>query len=94
MMELYCTYDKVAQRFEAPAPFISRPVAIRAFKNVIDNESSFTGINYRDFDLMFVGSFDETTGIITACNPQFVCSGLEVRSDDNVPEKDTESSNQ
>lgn len=88
MMKLYCTYDKVAQRFEAPAPFINDAVAIRAFKNVIDNENSFTGLNYRDFDLMFVGSFDEISGKIDVSLPMFVVSGLDVRSiKDDTEEK-------
>lgn len=81
MMELYCTYDRVAQRYEAPAPFISKAVAIRAFENIIRTDNTITGLNYRDFDLMRVGTFDELTGIISPVNPLFICSGLDVRKE-------------
>lgn len=87
MMKLFSVFDKVALKFEAPAPFLNDAVAIRAFKNVVDNESSFTGLNYRDFDLMFLGSFDETSGEIVPSSPTFVVSGLDLRSLNNDSEK-------
>lgn len=81
MMKLYCTYDKVAMRFEAPAPFVSEAVAIRAFKNIVDNENSFTGLNYRDFELSYVGEFDEKTGLIIPVPSTFVVSGLDIKGE-------------
>ena len=79
--KLFSTFDRVAGTFESPAPFVSEPVAIRAFKNVIDTETSFTGLNYRDFDLFEVGSFDTATGIIEPVSPRFVTSGLDVKGE-------------
>mgnify|MGYP006959789755 FL=1 len=77
--KLFSTFDRVAGTFESPAPFVSEPVAIRAFKNVIDNETSFTGLNYRDFDLFEVGLFDTSTGVIEPVSPRFVTSGRDIK---------------
>lgn len=73
---LFCIYDKVAQTYGTPTPFVNRPAAQRWFRHVItSNELA----EPTDFELYEVASFDVSSGIINLSSggkPVFVEKGV------------------
>lgn len=70
-MKLYCIYDKVAQNYGAPTVQVNDPVAKRWF-NAILSENPYSP---SDFDLCYLGEYENFTGLITASMPVVIAHG-------------------
>lgn len=63
---IYSVFDKVALVYGNPFISVSKGVAIRDFANASKDPASGINRNPLDFSLMDLGTFDDSTGIITA----------------------------
>lgn len=71
MIQLVVVYDKIANTYSSPLAFNSLNEATRWFKVQIGKTARPT-----DYDLYFVGGFDENTGKLLDCGKcEFLTSG-------------------
>lgn len=77
---LYCIYDTVSNAYHAPIPAVNDNVAIRNFSVNFADEKSVFALKAEDFRLMYVGTFDFTTGEIVYCDPKLVIDGVSARN--------------
>lgn len=66
MKNLYSIYDRATESYTPPFQQPSNNAAIRAIKNEIRQPDSQLAQHPTDYELYQVGTFDETTGNITA----------------------------
>lgn len=76
MINLYTTYDKVANLYSAPLSLQNDGAAKRWFKNSL--VQSVNKSDYSDYELYFIGQYDDTKGIINAIKPLLVVKGLTI----------------
>lgn len=64
--------------FKSPFVRQNKELAIRDFKNAVadKNPNNYLSLNPEDFELWYIGSYDETTGIIKS-ELEPLCSSLE-----------------
>lgn len=75
-LEYYAIKDtKVA--FMNPFLQHNKAEAIRSFRSVLADERSEAAKNPRDYELWFVGQWDDATGIMIGGQPQFIENGTE-----------------
>lgn len=77
MIVLTCVRDTVANRYFAPSAAVNTDVAQRNFADLVNMDNHFER-NAKDYDLVFVGYFDENTGEIVSNDHVVVCNGLDV----------------
>lgn len=79
-MNLYQLYDRAAeQTLGTIIAARADAVAIRTFKDVIDDKGTLPGQHPTDFELWYLGKQDTHTGVITpATPPMLVASGIEL----------------
>lgn len=75
---LYSVKDCVAGHYLAPNSFGSEPVMKRAVSSAVNGPAGsllhdFAG----DCQVYKVGEFDDETGMVTSCEPQFVCNCID-----------------
>ena len=70
MYEVYCIFDRVAGFYSMPQVYPNKGTAVRQFNFVCsqnpDKDSSL------DYELYFIGYYDNSTGIIEGNKPVFV----------------------
>ncbi len=78
--ELYAIYDKAAQFFTDPAPFINEALAKRAFADLVSGD----GVHHShpdDFDFYLVGYYDSSNGCMLSFDdvivPKLICRGTD-----------------
>lgn len=68
--EVYCIYDRVAGFYSMPQVYPNKGTAVRQFNFVCsqnpDKDSAL------DFELYFIGHYDNSTGTIVGSKPVFV----------------------
>lgn len=68
-VRLYCVKDKVADYVMPPAPYRTDNAVLRAVERGIAKQE---GADLEDFQVLFVGFFDDSTGTLTAVVPEVV----------------------
>lgn len=69
MLKLYSVYDRAVQSFERPFACKADGEAIRTFSDAVNDKSSPFFRHPLDFELYYVGTLDQSTGVI-------VCEGV------------------
>lgn len=64
--EIYALYDKVAQTYLDPCAFLNEGIAIRYFKQLVNNSTTDINFSPGDFDLCHLGAFDSKLGTLMA----------------------------
>lgn len=65
-------------QFSMPVCDFSDELALRHFAMVCSNSNSEMGFAPMDFDLMYIGTFDFTTGRFESITPEFIANGANV----------------
>lgn len=77
-MQVYTVKDKVAEIHNTPFFQISHAVALRAFREscLDDRDGNLLNSNPQDFELYYIGTYDDETGLVTSLNtPELLASG-------------------
>lgn len=64
MKKMYTVYDRISQQYLPPAVYDSEPIAIRSF-GLSCCDLTIPDTYFDDISLVFIGTFDELTGVIT-----------------------------
>lgn len=68
-MQMFSVYDSKAAAYLPPFHSQTIATAIRAFEGAVRDEASPFHTHAADYTLFCIGSFDESTGILTAAEP-------------------------
>lgn len=80
-MILYSVKDNVSGQFYPPEASTRDEVIIRNYQNAVNNEKNgLLYTNSSDFTLYKVGTFDEKSGKIVACEPDFVVNLVDLKA--------------
>ena len=80
ILHMYTVLDSVACAFLQPFYAVNDNVAKRSFADAARDPAHVFALQPADYTLYAVGSFDDTTGILTAYDsPNRVCSALELK---------------
>lgn len=78
---VYSIFDVVAGVYSAPFFCVSDVVAVRVFRSAMHPESMIVQFP-NDYQLHYIGTFDDSTGLITSdLVNSFVCSAVDYVSD-------------
>ena len=77
-MKIFSVLDTKAQAYMNPVSCATAGVALRTFEDSVNDPSSPFHKHPEDYILFQVGSFDETTGIITPSNGEAVAKGVDL----------------
>jgi hypothetical protein len=66
---MYVIYDKAAQFYNKPFYMINNGLAMRAFKDLLDDPSTEIAKHPEDFVLFQVGEYEDTSATITTFEP-------------------------
>lgn len=80
-MNMYSVYDKVSEVFNKPFTEINDNSAKRAFYNSIEENKS-----KNDYELYYVGQFDDNTGTIKHHESKRIATGFDVKQSEELPE--------
>lgn len=72
MNNLYCIYDKKAGNYYPPNMYINDDVAIRDLAMMI-SKNDFMSANASDYQLLRIGTYDDTTATITNDDNVVIC---------------------
>lgn len=75
LLNAYSIFDSKAEAFNQPFFRLKHGVSIREFTEVSNDEKSNISRNPEDFTLFHIGSYDDSTGLLTAL-PTPVSLGL------------------
>ena len=78
--ELYAIFDKAAETFTDPAPFINEALAKRAFSDLVAGDGVYNA-HPHDFDFYLVGYYDVRNGRMLSFDdvilPKLICRGTD-----------------
>jgi hypothetical protein len=69
LMKLFSVFDNKARLYNPPFGFPETGQALRAFKNAANNREHGFGMNPEDYCLYQIGTFDDSTGLISHLDP-------------------------
>lgn len=73
MLQIYTVYDKKIQTYMSPSAVPHETVLTRNLTEVANDPASSIAKYPTDFELYLLGTFDQTTGVVTTSKqPQFV----------------------
>lgn len=84
MSNLYAVRDNKSGRYFPPFCVVHVNDAMRSFRELVnpENQQQVTQVSKypSEFELRYLGEYDEASGIITPVNPEFVVSGATVKN--------------
>ena len=66
---IYCINDLTAAHFSAPFIQVNDGTAKRLLAELVSDPQSKISKTPEDYNLVFLGDYDDETGIVTACTP-------------------------
>lgn len=72
---VYSVFDKKAATYSRPFFSVNHAVAIRDFGDAVNDPKNPNVKHVDDFDLYFVGTFDDLTGALIGENAMCLCTG-------------------
>ena len=81
---LFCIFDKISEIYEPPFTEINRLTAIRRITDLMQTNPQSPYAKFPDnYELVYVGTYDELGGIILPCTPETVLKLEEVTQTEN-----------
>lgn len=74
---IFSIYDSKAEAYMQPF-FAQEGVAKREFGNLVMDKGHAIGKHREDYTLFYMGSWNESTGVIDGINPRSICNGLDL----------------
>ena len=65
--------------FMPPFIQVNDGVAVREFKNIVNDKSGVVAVNYQDMELYYLGSINLENGEISDTTPKFIINGSNVK---------------
>lgn len=84
-LKLYAVYDHTARIHTAPFTARNDEEATRGFAQAVNTPGHQFGLYPADFNLFYLGEFDDSTGVIEPATPSSVVNGLHVQVKKSVP---------
>lgn len=78
-IQIFAVFDKKAVVYMSPFYFLQKGQAIRAFEDSVNDPQSAFYKHPEDYSLFELGTFDDTSGIITSRNPNFIEEALSLK---------------
>lgn len=79
---LYSIRDSKGEIYHTPHPAPTDKAAVRNFGLVVNDPKTHPGMFPEDFDLYYIGEYDDQTGKIAALDtPHHVIKGVHLKSD-------------
>ena len=76
-MQMFCLYDSKAEVYGQPMFALNRGVIMRQITDAMGTEAMFAKYP-ADFELYYIGFYDDKHGTITADNREHVCGVIEL----------------
>jgi len=81
---MYSLFDRKVGAYSQPFYAFNHQVAQRCLRGVVSDHRSIVAQSPADFDLYFVGEFDDASALVVAAQPPVhVCNAVAVLSDDS-----------
>lgn len=72
-MQVFSIFDKKALVYNTPFFAVNDRVAVRSLCDLCSDSRSFVSKHPEDYALYFLGSFDDSTGVVAPTTPSVVC---------------------
>lgn len=77
LLSMFCVMDSAVGAFTPPVSLRSRGEAVRSFQDACnDPQRGFTA-HPEHYSFWLVGTFDDSTGIVTSLEPERICGALD-----------------
>lgn len=77
MKQIYAVRDAAIEAYGAPMFMVARGEAIRGFGDEALREGSPINNHPADYELYYLGTYDENKGLFITCEPERVARGLD-----------------
>lgn len=77
-MKIFAIKDSKAGMFNSPFFQPTHGTAERSFKELLKDPQSFVSKYPEDYDLYYLGTYDDITGVVKPEQPQHVVSGSQL----------------
>lgn len=84
ILKVFALYDKAVNAYLQPFYCRSLGEAIRSFTELSNDKSTNVARHPTDFDLMYLGEYDDSAGIFATASPARIIGATEVLKEDNV----------
>lgn len=85
LKKMYTIYDQKAEIYLDPFAFPTHGAALRAFGATVNDTESNIGKNPADYNLFYVGEWDDNSAVFESCSPINLGGGLEQIENAQVP---------
>lgn len=79
LQRCFSIYDQKTYYYQPPFFSPTRGSGVRLFQNLVNDQTSLASKFPADFQLMLIGTFDDTNGVFTPQLPEMVCTALECK---------------
>ncbi len=69
LKKIFTCFDQKAKLYTRPFVYVQTPEALRSFSDCANDPTHDIGRHPSDYTLMEVGTFDESTGVVTSTSP-------------------------
>lgn len=84
-MKVFSVFDAKANAYLQPFVMKAKPVALRAFEDLVNDPTCAFSKHPMDYTLFYVGDWDQIAGQLTRLEVnEALCNGKDVRHDDNA----------
>ena len=78
--KIYSVRDSKSQLYAKPVLGVTHGEMERAFSESVNKEGTIHNIHPQDFDLYYLGDYDDNTGkILSLDTPQHICKGVDLQ---------------
>ena len=88
LQKVYSVFDNAAKAFLPPFFLPEEAMAIRTFSDCVNSDTHQFGLNPGDYTLMYLGEFEQSSGLFNSMVPEKVINGLEVPKKENERQVD------
>jgi len=80
---VYTVHDSKAEAYLQPFFFKNDAVALRGFKQLVNQDGHQFNTNPEDYTLVVIGEYDETIGVLKSTDHRAIATGLQVKTHDS-----------
>lgn len=80
-LQVYSVFDAAVKAYLPPFYVRAKGEAIRSFASAVNSSESAISKHKGDYTLFLIGEYDDSTGLLTPCNPDRVIGAIEVEGE-------------
>ena len=77
---IFALYDKKAHAYTTPFYLQTKEMAVREFSNMANNKDTQVGLNPEDWNLFYMGEYDQQKGMFELVEPYSLGNALEYKT--------------